>query len=298
MNGVRLKEMYPLGVTDSTMTVQFGQARDGNTQLVRRWPVKNPVAAILLVHGIGEHSGRYQHVGAFLAERGYDVVAFDNRGFGQSGGRRAHVDSFDQFLDDIEDLLSERRALGVPVVLFGHSLGGLMASTYLVSDRPQPDLGILSAPALAAEVPRWQRLAAPVLGRLAPSVFIKGKAMSGLLSRDEEVEKAYHADPLVILGATAGLGHEIFSTMEATSANLDRISVPTYVLHGESDRLVPPAASQPLIGHPMVTYRSWPGLRHECMNEPERFEVLAEIAKWLAEQLGRATDAESAQLPA
>ena len=267
------------------MSIQFDETRDGATQLVRRWPAENPGAALLMVHGIGEHSGRYTHVGEFFAEAGIDAVAFDNRGFGQSGGRRAHIDRFDTFLDDIEDLLSQRRELGVPVVLMGHSLGGLMASAYLVSDRPQPDLAILSSPALAAEVPRWQRIAAPILGRFTPSLFIKGTQMSGLLSRDEEVERAYHADPLVILGATAGLGKAIFETMDETTARLDRIRVPTYVLHGEDDELVPQTASLPLLDHPKVTYRSWPGLRHECLNEPERFEVLGEIRAWLDQQL-------------
>ncbi|MDH3295901.1 MAG: lysophospholipase, partial [Acidimicrobiia bacterium] len=117
----------------------------------------------------------------------------------------------------------------------------------------------------------------------------KGRPMTGLLSRDEEVERAYHADPLVILGATAGLGHQVFSTMSATAARLDRISVPTYVFHGEEDRLVPQSASLPLAGHPKVTYRSWPGLRHECLNEPEKYEVLAEIDQWLAEYLDEQT---------
>ena len=268
------------------MTVEFEETRDGETQLVRRWPVDDPRAAMLVVHGIGEHSGRYVHVGEYLADTGVDVRAYDNRGFGQSGGRRAHIDRFDLFLDDIEDQLAERRSLGVPAVLMGHSLGGLMSAAYLVSDRPQPDLAVLSSPALAAEVPRWQRVAAPVLGRFVPSLFIKGAKMSGLLSRDEEVERAYHEDPLVILGATAGLGRAIFETMDQTMAQIDRIRVPTYVLHGEEDQLVPQAASLPLRDLPLVTYRSWPGLRHECMNEPERFEVLAEIRAWLDERLG------------
>jgi len=267
------------------MTVEFEATRDGETQLVRRWAVTNPRAALLLVHGIGEHSGRYVHVGEFLASAGIDVVAYDNRGFGQSGGRRAHIDDFETFLDDIEDHLAQRRELGVPSVLRGHSLGGLMATTYLVSNRPQPDLAVLSSPALAAEVPLWQRVAAPVLGRVVPSLFIKGTQMSGLLSRDEDVEKAYHEDPLVILGATAGLGKAIFETMEQTSGRIDQIRIPTYVLHGEDDTLVPQTASLPLRDVPTVTYRSWPGLRHECMNEPERFEVLGEILDWLEEQL-------------
>jgi len=267
------------------MTVEFEETRDGETQLVRRWPVENPRAALVIVHGIGEHSGRYLHVGEYLANTGIDVVAYDNRGFGQSSGRRAHIDSFETFLGDIEDHLAERRRLNVPVVLMGHSLGGLMTATYLVSDRPQPDLAVLSSPALAAVVPRWQRVAAPILGRFVPSLFIKGTRMNGLLSRDEEVEKAYHGDPLVILGATAGLGRAIFETMDETMSQIDRIRVPTYVLHGEDDKLVPQTASLPLRDLPPVTYRGWPGLRHECLNEPERFEVLGEMRDWIDKRL-------------
>lgn len=272
-------------VARETDAVQFGETRDGVKQLRRRWQADPAKAAMLLVHGIGEHSGRYLHVGSYLSQKGFDVAAFDNRGFGQSGGRRAHVENFDRFLDDIEDRLAERSELGVPVVLMGHSLGGLMAATYLVSDRKQPDLAILSSPALGAEVPRWQRVAAPVLGRLTPTLFIASKMQGGILSRDPAVDEAYQSDPLVISGATAGLGHQIFTAMSATSSSLDRVRVPTYVLHGDADELVPQSVSLPLKGRPKITYRSWPGLRHECLNEPEKFDVMAELAAWLDQQL-------------
>lgn len=244
---------------------------------------------MLLIHGIGEHSGRYLHVGAFLAERSIDVASFDNRGFGESGGKRGHIDTFERFLDDIEDRLAERRELGVPVILFGHSLGGLMVSTYLTSDRPQPDVAVLSSPALAADVPLWQRVAAPVLGRITPKLFISSEIDGSGLSRDEEVQTAYATDPLLVSGATAGLGHQIFTTMKATSARLDRIGVPTYVLHGDQDPVVPQSASRPLNALGNVTYRSWPGLRHECLNEPERDEVLGELVTWIDQQLAAGT---------
>lgn len=275
--------MVDNSLTSSKTT--FGATRDGFTQLRRHWPVESPKAAILLVHGIGEHSGRYEHVGAQLASRGYDTLAFDNRGYGQSGGRRAFVKHFSQFADDVEDLLAERRSLGVPVVLMGHSLGGLISADYLVSDQPQPDLAVLSAPALSAEVPAWQRIAAPALGRLVPKLFISQKISGSLLSRDPEVAWAYENDPLVIKGATAGLGFEIFHAMERAMAGIERISVPTYVLHGGDDRLVPPAASEPLEALPNVTRKVWPGLLHESMNEPEQVEVIGAIADWLDSQL-------------
>ena len=240
---------------------------------------------MLIVHGIGEHSGRYEHVGSFFADHGIDTMGYDLRGFGQSGGRRVFVKSFDQYLDDVEALLEMRRAAGVPVVLMGHSLGGLIVTTYLVSDRPQPDLAVISAPALHAVVPKWKKALAPVLGRVLPKQHIPSKIEPELLSRDVSVQKAYVDDPLVIAGATARLGQEIFSTMESTSSKLDRIRVPAYVLHGAEDGLVPPDASEALGGLPNVTRKVWDGLRHECLNEPEQDEVLAAIGAWLDDQL-------------
>ena len=127
---------------------------------------------MLIVHGIGEHSGRYEHVGGHFADAGIDVLSYDQRGFGESGGHRGHVERFDEFLDDAEVLLSERRSLNVPTILLGHSLGGLVSSSYLVSKRPQPDLAVLSAPALDAELPSWQRFAAPALGTIVPRLRI------------------------------------------------------------------------------------------------------------------------------
>lgn len=286
-SGPSQAESYALRVTVIASTSELASTRDGLTQLRRHWKVENPKAAVLLVHGIGEHCGRYEHVGAHLAGHGIDVLAFDNRGFGQSGGRRAFVKSFDEFVNDIADLLKLRRELGVPVILMGHSLGGLMATTYLVSNNEQPDFAVLSAPALAAIVPRWQRILAPILGKIAPKVFIKAKIDGELLSRDTAVQEKYVSDPLVIAGATAGLGAATFTTMKATSAALGSIKLPAYVLHGDEDKLVPPFASEGLGALANVTRKMWPGLRHECMNEPEQDEVLAGISDWILEQLAR-----------
>ncbi len=274
-------------MTDGMMTVETAALDGGIEQLRRRWPAEDPSAAILLVHGIGEHSGRYQHVGRFFAERGYDTASFDNRGFGRSGGMRGHIEDFDVYLDDIEERLDERRSLGLPVVLFGHSLGGLMASDYLVSDRPQPDLAVLSSPALAAEVPRWQRVMAPIIGRARPTMFFPAEIDGDGLSRDPEVRRAYAEDPLLVAGATAGLGLATFQAMARVNERLDRLRVPAYVLHGEADPVVPPHASAPLADLDGVVRRTWPGLLHECLNEPEQDEVMGEIEAWLADQLDR-----------
>ncbi len=267
------------------MDQTFAENSTGMTQLRRRWAVDGAKAAVLLVHGIGEHSGRYVHVGDHFAANGYDVLAYDQVGFGQSGGRRAFVESFDDYTNDVEALLAERRELGLPVVLLGHSLGGLVVSSYLVSTRPQPDIAVLSAPALGAEVPAWQRILAPIIGRFAPKIFIPSKIDGAILSHDPEVQTSYENDPLGVAGSTAGLGKALFAEMEAVSASIAKIKVPTYVLHGSADELVPPAFSLPLKSLPNVTYRSWEGLRHECFNEPQKHEVLTELTAWLDSQL-------------
>ena len=238
-------------------------------------------SAIVLVHGLGEHSGCYENTGRFLAEQGHDVVAFDNRGFGQSGGRRGHIDRFDTYLDDVEDLVVERRQSGLPVVLLGHSLGGLIATSYVVAGRPAPDVLVLSAPALEANLPRWKRAAAPLLGRLTPKLFIPTDFEATILTRDPEIQPTYATDDLRVRGSTPRLGEESFQAMRDVAGRLHKITMPTYVLHGGEDELVPPEVSRPLAGLPNVTYRLWPELRHECFNEIERLEVLGELAGWL-----------------
>ena len=268
------------------MAVETATTADGTKQLRRRWAVEDPKAAVLLVHGLGEHSGRYQHVGRFFSQRGFDVETFDNRGFGESGGRRGHVGSFSEFLDDVEERLAARRELDVPVVLFGHSLGGLICARYLVSrNRPEPDLAVLSSPALDFETQAWKRLVAPLLGRLAPTLFVPAEVGGEGLSRDPAVGEAYVNDPLLVAGGTAGLGRESFNAMETTRRWLSSITLPTYVLHGSADPVVPIESTRPFEQLENVTYRVWEGLLHECMNEPEQDEVMAEIEAWLTNRL-------------
>jgi alpha-beta hydrolase superfamily lysophospholipase len=267
--------------TTSTITV-----RDGTRILVREWSATAPVwADVLLVHGIAEHSGRYEEVGAWLAAAGLAVTAADLRGFGGSGGRRAYVDRWSRLHDDLEELLGKVRtaAAGRPVVLYGHSLGGLIALGYALADppRPQPDALVLSAPAVDATVPAWKRQVARVLGRVAPTISIKNDFDGGVLSRDPSVGERYLVDPLAHHRTTTGFGAAALDEQRRVRRALRHLTVPTLVLHGEDDRLVPPAASEPLAAVPGVTRRTQPGLRHEMHNEPEGEQVTAGIVVWL-----------------
>ncbi len=260
------------------------KTRDGLVQYRRHWPAVDPWAALLLIHGIGEHSGRYQHVGDHFSAAGIDVTAIDLRGFGESGGRRAYVDSFSQYLDDVEDRLAEVRVAGLPTVLLGHSMGGLVGSRYAQSDRPQPDYLVLSAPSLGAEVPAWQRVLSRLLHKVVPKLSIPGKIDPTVLSIDEAVQQGYVDDPLVETSATVNLGHEMFSAMDAATAEVAKVRVPTLVLHGGDDTLVHAKFSAPLGGVAGVRRELLPGLRHEIFNEPNHAETLDRVVEWLRDQ--------------
>jgi acylglycerol lipase len=263
-------------------------ARDATHRLVRRWAPHGggePWANVLLVHGLAEHSGRYEHVGDALSRAGLEVESFDLRGFGASAGRRAWVERWSTYHDDVEDRLASVRhaAGGRPVVLFGHSLGGLIALGYCVAEpaRPLPDALIVSAPAVESSTPGWKRAVARVLSRVAPTFALRNAFDGTVLSRDPAVAERYLADPLNHHATTTRLGAEALAEQARVRAGLHRLSLPTFVYHGEDDRLVPTASSEPLAGLPLVTRRTWPGLRHETHNEPEGADVIAAAVTWL-----------------
>lgn len=248
-------------------TTEEVTSRSGVGQFRRTWTADEAHANVLLLHGIAEHSGRYEHVGSTLAKAGYTTRAIDHHGHGRSGGRRAHVPFFDTFLDDVEDNLAELRADGKPVVLMAHSMGGLIAFTYCVTGRPLPDVLLLSGPALGAEIPAWKRRAAPVLGRISPKLFIKNEFDGSLLSTNPDVGTAYVNDPLRIQGATAGLGLAMIEAMKLANQNIENLSIPTMVFHGGADRIVPPHFSEPIGELPVASRQELPGLEHEVLNE-------------------------------
>ncbi|MGH8959415.1 MAG: lysophospholipase [Acidimicrobiia bacterium] len=258
-------------------------APDGGAQLVREWEPESQLRGdVVLVHGIGEHSGRYAHVGSWLAEGGYRVRAFDLLGFGASSGPRGDISRWGLYLDQVEGHLRVMRTEGRPLVLMGHSMGGLIAAEYAVSERPQPDLLVLSSPGLMGGA-RWQRAIAPFFGRAFPTLSLPTAVKGSQLSRDPAVGEAYMADPLNLFKATTRLGANVFASQDRVTPLLSRISIPTFVTHGGDDTVVPPEASQLLLGLPGVERRLYPNLRHECLNEPEGREVMTDIISWLDE---------------
>ena len=213
-------------------------------------------------------------------------AAYDQRGHGRTSDGPVDIESFDLFLDDIEEQIA---GLDAPVVIYGHSMGGLIA-TCLRRERPSPtDLYVLSAPALSASVPAVLRLAATVLSKVTPGLAMRNSIKGEHISRDPAVAAAYFADPLVYEKATTRFGSAFLDTMDRTREAVDRIRKPTLVIHGANDELVPPAASAPLAAVPSVERKLFPGLRHEIHNEPEQEEVLGFVLAWLNDQLSGTT---------
>jgi alpha-beta hydrolase superfamily lysophospholipase len=231
-------------------------------------------------------------VASRFAAAGIETHAIDLRGFGASAGSRAYVDRWSHYHDDVEDQLTHIRATseGLPVVLYGHSMGGLIALGYVLADPPriQPDLLVLSAPAIAARVATWKRMLADVLGRLAPRLEIPNELPRGALSHDPQVEDAYRIDPLNHHRTTTRLGLELFreqARVQKRLVRLGKLPVPTYVLHGSGDRVVPVEASAGLDGKGNATRRVYEGLHHEMHNEPEAAAIIDDTIAWIDAQL-------------
>jgi len=173
----------------------------------------------------------------------------------------------------------------VPTILYGHSLGALVALAYALWGRRAPDLLILSAPTLEAAIRGWKRVAARLLGRLVPGAALPNDIRGDQLSTDPAVGEAYFADPLVVTRTSAGFGAEWLRAMAKARESLAHLTVPTLVLHGAEDTLVPPPISEPLAAIPGVTRVLLAGLRHECHNEGGGRVALAEIGAWLDRNL-------------
>jgi acylglycerol lipase len=269
---------------------------DGTTLRTLHWAaVGEPWASALVVHGLGEHAGRYETVAAALSAAGIDVFGYDHRGFGGSSGFRAYVDRWSQFHDDLANRVDATRAEhpGLPLVMYAHSLGGLIATGYVVAGqgRPLPDLLVLSAPAIDAATPAWKKALANTVQTLVPRMRVSNGLPKDGLSSDPTVRERVDADPLCTSSSTVHFGAEAFAEQDRLAVllpGLEAMPVPTYVLHGDADPIVPLRTSDVLEGKRNVTRRVWPGLRHECHHEPQQAEVLAEVVAWIRSQVAGA----------
>jgi alpha-beta hydrolase superfamily lysophospholipase len=269
--------------------VETVAARDGTPLLTRWWPTAgDPWGTILVVHGLGEHSGCHYATGGRFAAAGLIATSYDHRGFGASGGRRADADEWDDLLDDVEDRLDAGRTDGLPAAIYAHSYGALIAADYLLSDRALPDVAVLSAPALGGGNAGLRALAT-VLSRVSPTFAISNPWDAEKIARDPKPSIVTEPDPLAVGRTTARLGRYLFEAMDRVNARLVEeggFPLPTLVVHGGDDRLVPTASTAFLEQFPTTERRVYPAVRHVPHFDPIDGErIVDEMVEWLREQM-------------
>jgi acylglycerol lipase len=266
----------------------------GGLELFHRWwrgeraDTDPPTAVVVLVHGAGEHSGRYEHVAERLVGDGYAVHALDHRGHGRSQGPRALIDRVDHAVTDLNALVSaavqHESAASIPVVMVGHSMGAMIALRYAGHHQHRLDGLALSGALASIEASRGLRIVGRAISSVAPKLGLIA-IDSSLISRDPAVVEAYRTDPLVHRGKLpARTAAEIADTVAGFPGRVHEITIPTLIMYGTEDRLCPPAGSEMLgerIGAADKRVIPYDGLYHEIFNEPERDAVLSDLSEWL-----------------
>ena len=278
---------------DSTLSTFT--ASDGENLVLQDWPVPGDTAlqgVVLLVHGLGEHAGRYEHVAQHLASWGYAVRGYDQYGHGDSGGKRGVLSSPMRLLDDLADIIDGvrmRMDASTPLILLGHSLGGLVVSRF-VSLRMRPVQGlVLSSPALDAGLNPIQKLLLATLPAFAPDLCVNNGLKPQYISHDPDVVRAYEADPLVHDRISPRLGRFIADNGPATIACAADWTTPTLLMYAGDDRLVDPAGSRAFAAAaPVAMVRShcFEHMYHEIFNEPDQSLVFDELRLWLRDNFG------------
>lgn len=259
----------------------------------RTWEASQPRAAIVLVHGLGEHTGRYDDFASRMAAFGFSTYAMDLRGHGLSEGRRGHTPNFDALLQDLDRFRREVQGLAdvrLPIFLLGHSMGGLIALRYQQEYNTIFRGAIIVSPwvATAMQVPRWKSTLANAFSKTLPAIPFGNRIDPALLSHDPDVVAAYAADPLVHDRITPRLFTEASHSMGLVFQRADRFDDPILFLLAGDDRIVDTSRTQALArGIPSgeVTIKVYPGMFHEVLNERDRMLVFRDIRNWIAARM-------------
>ena len=252
-------------------------------------------ARLAWIHGVAEHGGRYLSTLRWFAERGFDCSVLDLRGHGRSGGRRVFVKRWEEYSEDVTAFLTHlgRGEESTPLFLCGHSMGGLVVGRALQTHADRwPTLAgaVILSPffGIKVAVPGWKVALGKVLSRVLPWAAIPSDLDPDLLSKDPEVGRAYMADPLVTHKVTARWYTEAVAQHEPTLRDAGRMELPLLFFHGEEDGITDPAATARVhaaAGSPDKELVSWPGCRHELLNEVEKEQVRARLLEWFEKHL-------------
>ena len=268
---------------------------DDITFYMQGWePEGKPKAVVCLVHGLGEHTGRYEHVGKVLNAAGYALFGFDLRGHGKTSGPRGHIPSLDAVMQDIQQFIAfqKQNFPRTPIFLYGHSLGGMFALAYAIQYNNELQGVIVTGAGLHSPL-REQKAKVTlvnILGSLFPAIILSSGLDPATISRDPEVVQKYINDPLVHDKISAGLGKAMLIGIDLCFKRANEFSLPLLIMHGKDDKLVYPSGSEEFAklaseSNKDVTLKLWDGLYHEIHNEPEKEEVFKVIIEWMDKRL-------------
>lgn len=251
------------------------------------WSVKSPKAVIALVHGQGEHIGRYAHVAKWYNNHDVALMGYDQQGYGRSGGKKGHAENLEVLLDDIGLFLEKTRERypNTPVFLYGHSLGGGLVLHYVLRRDPILVGLIVTSPLirLAFEAPALKILAGKLLRRFMPTLTLPTGLAAHFISHDPEVVAAYKSDPLVHDKLSAAAGIAILEMGDWLDKFSGVFSIPVLLMHGGGDKITSAEATKELYGRVAgeVSHKEWEGLWHEMHNEPEKEKLFKYTLGWL-----------------
>ncbi len=270
------------------------KTHDGIELYWRSWQADSPTGVIVLVHGLADHSGRFEEIGQFLASGGWTVYACDLRGHGLSSdghqAGRVHVDHFSDYANDLSAMISlaKQHHPDLPVIILGHSMGGLISLTYALNHPQELDGVVLSSPTLGAHAdaqpPAVLNLLVRMLVHIKPRLLFPSDLNTGSISRDADVVRAYIDDPLVSEKVSARWYVEITKAIDDIQGRAAELKIPTLLMQSGDDRLVDPqAASNWAKEAPkdLLKLVVWDGFFHEMFNEPEKEKVYACVLEWL-----------------
>ncbi len=265
---------------------------DGLQMYSKGWvPKGKPKASICLVHGHGEHIGRYEHVAAALTEKGYVMLGFDLRGHGRSAGPRGHTPSYEALMDDITAFFGqiEGRYPDLPRFLYGHSLGGNLVLNYALRRKPALR-GVIATGSwlkLAFEPPASKVSLGKMMNNILPSFTQSSGLETAALSHDPAVVEAYENDPLVHDKISTRLFVSTYDSGLWALGHAAEFPLPLLLMHGTADRLTSAEASRQFAeaGGKQVTLKLWEGWYHEIHNEPEKTQVFKVMTDWLDKHL-------------
>ncbi len=268
------------------------QSNDGLRLYAQEWAPDGEVTGLIcLVHGLGEHSGRYAHMAEYFNSNGLGLISYDLRGHGKSAGPRGHSPSLEVMNDDFSLFLetARERFPNQPLFLYGHSLGGNLVLNYAIKTTPSIKAMISSAPVLrpAFEPPAWKITMGRILYRLLPTFTMSNELDRDALSKDPKVIDAYNADPLVHDRISSRLAIDMLDTGLWLLENAKLLRIPTLIVHGSGDRICSATASQEFAqkAGEICTMKLWDGLFHEIHNEPEQETVFDHTLSWINKQL-------------